>query len=220
MKSYFNMKDYSEWQDILELDDPLGSGPSRKTRLKHPNKKMLYGLFDIIDYVIDKLGQDTEMVEVGCYSGESTRIFAKKFKHVYAVEPWDLVKQAYHEIPNKTIEEAFRKHIAPCDNITVIKNKSLLAAEDFDKKVGFVYIDANHSFNAVLADIAAWKEKVLPGGILGGHDYGHPTRILGCTKAIDQYFGKPDKTFKDYSWLVHCKKNIPPITNTPYLLLV
>jgi hypothetical protein len=35
----------------------------------------------------------------------------------------------------------------------------------------FVYIDANHEFNAVLQDIRGWFPKVRPGGVLAGHDF-------------------------------------------------
>jgi hypothetical protein len=35
----------------------------------------------------------------------------------------------------------------------------------------FVYIDGNHRFEQVVADLAAWAPKVRPGGIVAGHDY-------------------------------------------------
>ncbi len=34
----------------------------------------------------------------------------------------------------------------------------------------FVFIDADHRYDAVRADIRAWINKVRPGGILAGHD--------------------------------------------------
>ena len=34
----------------------------------------------------------------------------------------------------------------------------------------FVFIDAEHTFDAVASDIDMWKSKVRPGGILCGHD--------------------------------------------------
>ena len=33
-----------------------------------------------------------------------------------------------------------------------------------------VFIDADHRYHAVRADIRAWINKVRPGGILAGHD--------------------------------------------------
>jgi hypothetical protein len=45
------------------------------------------------------------------------------------------------------------------------------AAKVPDGSLDFCYIDANHSFPYVVADIAAWLPKVRKGGIISGHDY-------------------------------------------------
>jgi hypothetical protein len=37
--------------------------------------------------------------------------------------------------------------------------------------LGFVYIDGDHEYNSVRADIAAWWERLDEGGILAGHDF-------------------------------------------------
>lgn len=40
-----------------------------------------------------------------------------------------------------------------------------------DEYFDYVYIDADHSYEAVKRDIADWFPKVRPGGVLAGHDY-------------------------------------------------
>jgi len=40
-----------------------------------------------------------------------------------------------------------------------------------DASLDFVYIDADHQFSAVVADLAAWEPKVRSGGVVSGHDY-------------------------------------------------
>lgn len=40
-----------------------------------------------------------------------------------------------------------------------------------DGDLDFVFIDADHSFEAVCADIKAWLPKVRQGGFITGHDY-------------------------------------------------
>jgi len=40
-----------------------------------------------------------------------------------------------------------------------------------DDSLSFVYLDGNHTYEAVRQDIHSWYRKVQPGGIIGGHDY-------------------------------------------------
>lgn len=50
--------------------------------------------------------------------------------------------------------------------------RSVEAAEEFrDSSLDFVFIDANHTREAVTADLAAWEPKVRSGGVVYGHDF-------------------------------------------------
>jgi hypothetical protein len=54
-----------------------------------------------------------------------------------------------------------------------------------DGEVDFVYIDGDHGFDAVKADISAWWPKVKNGGILAGHDY--CGMQAGVKSAVDEF---------------------------------
>ena len=57
-------------------------------------------------------------------------------------------------------------------NVEFVRKYSMDAVKDFpDNSLDFVYIDANHSFEYVVSDIAEWERKVRQGGIISGHDY-------------------------------------------------
>ncbi len=49
---------------------------------------------------------------------------------------------------------------------------------------GFVYVDAAHDRDSVLADLGAWWPLVRPGGILAGHDFDdtHPGVVAAVTE--------------------------------------
>lgn len=52
----------------------------------------------------------------------------------------------------------------------------------------FVYIDGNHSEEAVLADLEAWAPRLLPGGVLAGHD--HHGGNAGVVRAVARWSEK------------------------------
>lgn len=81
------------------------------------------------------------------------------------------------------------------------------AAANFpDKFFDLVYLDANHSYEAVMADLAAWAPKIRPGGTFAGHDYMDGVRkegVFGVQTAVNEFFGRPPELVtRDYypSW--------------------
>lgn len=54
----------------------------------------------------------------------------------------------------------------------IIRGFSEQVGVDFsDNTFDFIYIDANHLYDGIKADLAVWWPKVKPGGIFAGHDY-------------------------------------------------
>jgi hypothetical protein len=67
-----------------------------------------------------------------------------------------LAKHKYSEYKNK---------------IAFIEKNSLDAAEEIpDNSLDFIFIDADHAYDAVLADLCTWYPKIKPGGLISGHD--------------------------------------------------
>lgn len=91
----------------------------------------------------------------------------------WAVNPnYAACDQARHD----SSKAAALQNIRSCGRpIEVIEDWSLEAAgvvkERFPKGVDWVYLDADHSYDAVKADIAAWLPLIRPGGVLAGHDF-------------------------------------------------
>ena len=55
----------------------------------------------------------------------------------------------------------------------VVRELSLAAAAKFaDESLDFVYLDADHSYESVKADLNAWNPKIRTGGLFAGDDYG------------------------------------------------
>jgi cephalosporin hydroxylase len=146
------------------------------------------GLVEFIEW----LPPDWTLVEVGSNSGESAVLFAARMKKVYCVDNWaggiDL------------LEPLFDRRVRLYRNIEKIKAESGEAAKRFQPgQIDIVYIDADHSYEAVLRDIRLWEPLVKNGGYVTGHDFGVG---VGVDQAVEEAFGKPDRVFSDASWAV------------------
>ncbi len=71
-----------------------------------------------------------------------------------------------------------------------------------DNSLDFIFIDADHSYKAVVKDIEDWTPKVKAGGYITGHDwYQSPVK-----KAVTDVLGKDITQEKDNVW-IYRKKN-------------
>ena len=164
------------------------------------------GLLDLIN----ELGNvsNKTMVEIGSFIGESTIIFAKHFKHVTAIDPFLPNYDPQDPTCNSgfNFDDVFQEFKSRIEEektkVTIYKMMSCDAVSLLKDKYDFIYIDGLHTYDGVKNDILDYLPLVKEGGVIGGHDYGTTHKHLqGVTKAVDEVLGKPDKTFKDGSWI-------------------
>jgi 2-polyprenyl-3-methyl-5-hydroxy-6-metoxy-1,4-benzoquinol methylase len=164
------------------------------------------GLIEFVNFI--KRFYDTKeltLLEIGSFTGESSEIFAQNFKKVTCIDSWvgKSVEMFLKTCTAKDIENKFDEMATKYDNIQKIKADSIETALKTKKKYDVIYIDGDHSFPAVKADIASWQDKARL--IISGHDYNK--NHIGVIKAVDQAFYKPDEIFKDNSWLRWIKRD-------------
>ncbi len=68
-------------------------------------------------------------------------------------------------------------------------------------QVDMVFLDADHSYESIAAEIMAWGKKAKR--VLAGHDYGHP-KFPVVKRAVDERF--PHATIVDSVWSVGCAR--------------
>lgn len=84
--------------------------------------------------------------------------------------------------------------------VRLIEKPSLEAAEALqDASLDFVFIDADHSYDGVVADIAAWSPKVRDGGWVTGHDFDH-LKFPGVVRAVEESFAN-FFVRDDFTWM-------------------
>ena len=161
------------------------------------------GLIDMINW-IDNIRPTKEMriIEIGSYIGESTMIFADRFKEVVSVDPYindyDLEDAACSFAPFDKVYEQFVRNTLSVPNIKSIRETSQNAFSILkDQQWDMVYIDGLHTLEGVSYDIAHYKTIIKPGGFVCGHDYGWGNVRHAIGQLLDD---KVDATFKDASW--------------------
>ena len=167
------------------------------------------GLYEMIQ---KHFKEDFEMVELGSFQGTSTRFFSLFVNKLYSVDIYD-----YHVPPTGRIpemdkmfveaEQIFLERTKGYDNIIKIKKSSVDAAKEFeDGSLDCVYVDAEHLYDYIRADIQAWKDKIKDGGILCGHDFDH-NHSTSITKILNEFGLMNDfSVYSDTSWSVVIKR--------------
>ena len=121
-----------------------------------------------------------KVCEIGSWKGGSTEVIGQIVKQcgglLYCVDHWcgspgtGLLEEAQRE----DMFQLFRENIRQCGLEDTVKSlvmtsyeaAIIMAAQLFD----VVFIDADHRYSQIGADIIAWLPKVRDGGLLAGHD--------------------------------------------------
>jgi predicted O-methyltransferase YrrM len=154
------------------------------------------------------------VIEVGCWLGRSTLVLAKYCAGtVFAVDHWKgtPADMKQHQLYAGVLKERspyaeFRanlKRYIGSKRVVPVRMGSVEAAAKlldlYGPVFGFVFIDADHSYEGCRGDILAYRPLVKPGGVLAGHDYHWP----GVKQAVDELIG-PNVTLGPSSiWSTH-----------------
>lgn len=126
-------------------------------------------------------------VEIGVSIGVNAECILKNLdiERLYLVDPYD---SGWRRLGKKAAcweEEAHKRLDKHGKKIVWIKSTAFEAAPKIPRHLDFVYIDGDHSYEAVKKDIAFYYPKVRMGGVFGGHDY--EAKEPGVTKAVNEF---------------------------------
>ena len=147
------------------------------------------------------------VVEVGCYAGESARLWLARAKKYIGVDPWvdykdvaDGTDASEHEM--RAAEAAFDVVLAQFAGKGLKYKMKSLAAADLLMwcKLDAIYLDGLHDYRNVVADLRAWGPLVRAGGMLCGHDHNR-NGFQEVVAAVRDELGGPDEVFADTSWM-------------------
>jgi len=119
------------------------------------------------------------VAEIGVKSG----LFAKHIyeisqpKKIFLIDCWESQKGSYEidSTNNQNHEKCYKdvlNHFGKYKNAIIIKDYSQNACKCFENNFfDWVYIDANHTYDAIFNDINNWWPLIKNNGYICGHDY-------------------------------------------------
>lgn len=127
-------------------------------------------------------------LELGVREGEHAEIILKgmNLSKLYLVDIWTSYFCEGKEYDYNYLYNFINSKFGTKENVRIIQGNSLIVAECLeDNSLDFVYIDANHQYEAVKEDIKNLFPKVKLGGYICGHDYCEA--CSGVIKAVSEF---------------------------------
>jgi len=144
-------------------------------------EQSIEGFLDIINSFCKK---GSVVAEIGTYVGDTTVSASKLVKQkegTYIAVDWfkgspnTTGDHQHEELNGKKVIDVFKENIKQADTediITIYNMTSLEAADKIpDASIDICFIDADHHYENVKADILAFLPKIKPDGIICGHDF-------------------------------------------------
>jgi cephalosporin hydroxylase len=157
---------------------------------------------DIAAYaaLYEQVPTGSSVAELGVWQGRSlcsvAGVIRRKNLQVHAVDtfggtPWEF--DIVHDCGGR-LRERFEENLARfgiSNNVVIHVGSTELIAQGMDAaSLSLVFIDSDHSYERVCADIKAWMPIVRPGGMLCGHDYDSAGQAhCGVKQAVDELIG-------------------------------
>ena len=159
-----------------------------KDKINH-NYTSLEGWFNMENQYLELLDNVPEggvFVELGAYKGKSTSFIVTEINNrnrnikFHTIDTFEGDSgsndeqeiEAYRKVNVSKMFDEFSentKHLK--EHFNVIVGKSDESSKFFeDNSVDVIFIDAGHSYDAVIRDIKSWLPKIKAGGIMSAHD--------------------------------------------------
>jgi hypothetical protein len=153
--------------------------------------------------LVSQLPKRAVGAEVGTWKGDFSALLLRlsRPKTLYLIDPW-----AYRDDPGyegamyggriagqsgmdaiyDSVRERFQRQEG---RVIVLRETSTDAAEQLaPDSLDWVYIDGDHNYESVKADLAAYHRLVRPGGVIAGDDYAmNGWWASGVVNAVDEF---------------------------------
>lgn len=157
--------------------------------------------------MVDKCEPNGTIVELGAWKGRSSAFLVVEAKNkspnisINIIDTW-LGSEEHTDEMKYNLYEKFKSNMGRLDGLYKEHRMTTDEAVSLfeDASLDGVFIDADHSYEAVKKDIANWMPKVRKGGILAGHDY--IQTFEGVIRAVNESIS--DFVTMEQCWIKQC----------------
>lgn len=165
---------------------------------------------------------DRAIVELGTYQGRTALFMAWGARqglgaHVYAIDPWDLPgeREPYNQNRGGALGKHRKAFTDPgtrnwarynvrangyANQVSLIRDFSVKAAEKWSAgPVGLLFVDGDHRYDAVRADVSAWAAHLAPDAVIAFDDYAatHPEVVRAVDDMVAEGILEPVEVYHD-----------------------
>ena len=176
----------------------------------------------LLSLLEETLGLNGDIVEFGCYRGDTSIIFERRLEKFRAENPEKPLKflyiyDSFEGLPEKTKEdssaagdqfkagellvtkreviEKFKKHGLKIPRIKKGFFENLDLEADVPEKISFAFLDGD-LYKSIKTSLKLVENKMEKQGIIVVHDYNNP-ELPGSSKAVDEWLrNHPEKTLE------------------------
>jgi hypothetical protein len=148
-----------------------------------------------LNKLLEYYGMLSDSAEVGVAEGRySEEILGWGVPKLYMIDAWQNMSlfgdanspQEWHDTNYRDAKDRVAKYGSKA---VMLKGLSAEVSRQLeDESLGFVYLDACHTYDAVLEDLNAYFPKLKKGGIMAGHDFLNKT--YGVEQAVKEFISK------------------------------
>lgn len=149
---------------------------------------------------LDHMPHNAVAVEVGVQGGGFAAFMLRKTnpQKLYLIDCWKQQDPNVYDDPEANVSDPLQERLyqetkrrfAHDSRVVIIRDFSKNAVKQFeDESLDWVYIDANHGYDAVREDLDLWWPKIKKGGMLSGHDYAI-RQGFGVVQAVNEFIVK------------------------------
>jgi Methyltransferase domain len=178
------------------------------------------GRGDDRDFLLERLPKGSVCAEIGVWKGDFSQKILETAQPsaLHLIDPWVFVssfpkrlyggKSAKSQSDMDAIYQAVRAKFSEIPQVHIHRQRSHDAVSSFaDGFFDWVYIDGDHSYEAVRQDLNLWTPKVKRGGFVAGDDYGwHDEKgERSVQRAVDEFVAGrnlADVTIKDDQFII------------------